>query len=63
MNQLNGAVKLNQKNQKKMSKLYDFDVTMCGWGDSVEEAWENCKENFNIDNQELPEFTIVDEDE
>lgn len=46
-----------------MSKLYEFDVTMYGWGDSAEEAWENCKENFNIDNQELPEFTIVDEDE
>jgi len=46
-----------------MSKLYKFDVTMCGWGDSVEEAWENCKENFNIDNQELPEFEIIDEDE
>lgn len=32
-----------------MSELYDFTVVMCGWGDSPEEAWEKCKENFDID--------------
>jgi len=47
----------------KMSKLYDFTVDMCGWGDTPEEAWENCKENFDIDKQELPEYEIIDEDE
>ena len=46
-----------------MSKLYDFNVIMCGWGNSVEEAWENCKEGYDIDKQEMPEFTIVDEDD
>lgn len=46
-----------------MSKLYDFSVVMCGWGDTPEEAWANCKENYDIDQEELPEYSIVDEDE
>lgn len=36
---------------------------MCGWGDTPEEAWENCKDNFDIDEQNFPEYEIVDEDE
>lgn len=36
-------------------KLYDFNATMCGWGDTVEEA-------FDIDKQELPDYELVEED-
>jgi hypothetical protein len=46
-----------------MSKLYEFCVTMTGWGESPEEAWENCQENFDISEESLPDtFEIIDED-
>lgn len=44
-------------------KLYEFDVVVCGWGNNPHEAWENAKEGLNVDRMELPEFTIIDEDE
>ena len=46
-----------------MSKLYEFKVCPCGWGDSPEEAWESCKEAFNIDYETDLEYEIIDEDD
>lgn len=46
-----------------MSKLYDFTIGVCGWGESPEEAWEACKENFNIDKMEIADYEISDENE
>ena len=47
-----------------MSKCYDFYVTVCGWGDTIEEAWERSKEGFDIDNESMPEdYLLIDEDD
>lgn len=41
-------------------KLYEFTVTMCGWGNTPEEAWENCKDQYDIDKEELPNNEILE---
>ena len=48
-----------------MAKLYEFTITMCGWGDTSEQAWENCKENFDIAYESIPvkeKIEIIDND-
>lgn len=42
-------------------KLFEFTLTVCGWGETVEEAWETCKENFDIDDEPIPESEVIDE--
>ena len=39
--------------------LYEFIIKICGFGSNSEEAWENCKENFDIDDEPLPENGII----
>lgn len=47
-----------------MSKLYDFSVIMCGWGNTPEEAWRDCQESFDILAENVPiDYTVVDDDE
>lgn len=47
-----------------MAKLYEFSLTLCGWGNNPMEAWDNCKDSFDIDKENVPEeFEITDEEE
>ena len=46
-----------------MSKLYDFSLVICGWGNTVDEAWENAKNNFDIDKEQLLEYELIEDDE
>lgn len=46
-----------------MSKLFEFTVTMVGWGDTPADGWEACKENFDIDSEPLPPNEIIDADD
>ena len=44
-----------------MSKLYDFSVVICGWGDTPDEAWSNAKDNYDIDKELLPEYELAED--
>jgi len=44
-----------------MAKLYNFKLELAGWGENPEEAWDACKENFDIDREELPKSTVEEE--
>lgn len=47
-----------------MRKLFEFNITMCGWGNSIEEAWDNCQESFRIEDEPIPEnYNIIDEED
>ena len=43
-----------------MRKLYEFNISVCGWGETLKEAQEACRENFDIDKEVLEDFTIID---
>lgn len=45
-------------------KRYEFTITLAGYGDTPDEAWENAVEGFSLDSGETPdEYTVEDEDE
>lgn len=47
-----------------MAKLYEFTLNPVGWGDTLEEAWDNCKESYDIEKEGIPEkgnYEIIDE--
>lgn len=47
-----------------MSKLFEFTIKICGWGDTPNEAWEDAKESFDIVREEYPNedcIEIIDE--
>ena len=45
-----------------MAKLYEFTIKLCGWGDDLNEAIENAKENFDIEDEPFNEYEIIDND-
>lgn len=45
------------------NKLYDFYFGGTGWGETPEEAWENCKENYDLDKMDLPEYELIEEED
>jgi len=42
-------------------KYFVFDVTLGGYGETPEEAWENCVEGLDLDPGETP--SVISEDE
>jgi hypothetical protein len=49
-----------------MAKLYEFTITVTGWGENPEDAWENVKENFDIVYEGIPNsdnIDLIDSDE
>ena len=44
-------------------KLYQFTVTLNGYGDTPEEAWKDMQEHLDIDECEMVEdYEIIDEE-
>ena len=44
-------------------KYFTFQIYGAGYGDTVEEAWADCQENFDIKEEEQPMTYMVEEDE
>lgn len=45
-----------------MSKCYEFTIKIVGWGEDLEDAFENAKENFDIERESIPDNEVIDED-
>lgn len=43
-------------------KNFEFKLTLSGWGDTPEEAWENVQDNFYPEKEPMPdEYDVIDE--
>ena len=47
--------------KKNRRKCFKFQVYMIGYGETVEEAWEDCQEHFDIDQEPMPDCYVKEE--
>lgn len=49
--------------RKKMTKRYEFKVTLVGHGDNADEAWQDATESFALDPGATPDESEYTEEE